>query len=163
VSARSSRGLLLLALAACSAAPRPAPRRGPVVVAIIVDQLASWIADERLPLLPDSGGFARLRREGTWVRELRYAHSITETGPGHAALYSGAVPRDSGVWANEQLDDGGEKRSLFPRPAGRAARARGAAWAVDPETGNRKQEAGNRRSESGSAVSCFLFPASAIS
>ncbi|MEM9696239.1 MAG: hypothetical protein AAGA56_27080, partial [Myxococcota bacterium] len=36
-----------------------------VVVAMVVDQLAGWIAEERLPQLPREGGFARLVREGT--------------------------------------------------------------------------------------------------
>jgi hypothetical protein len=82
-----------------------APRRGPpVVVAIVVDQEAAWIADERWPLLPPGGGFARLRREGTYARDMRYAHAATDTAPGHAALYTGAPPRVSGVWGNEVVD-----------------------------------------------------------
>jgi hypothetical protein len=101
---RSGRALLLaaacaaaFAAAACAAplaappaalAAAPAPARPPVVVAIIVDQLAAWIANERLPLLPEDGGFARLRREGTWSRRMRFAHAVTDTGPGHAALHT---------------------------------------------------------------------------
>ena len=76
--------------AAASAAPPP------WLVTIVVDQLAAWMADERWPALPSDGGFARLQREGLTVRELRFAHSVTETAPGHAALYTGAVPRVSG-------------------------------------------------------------------
>lgn len=72
-----------------------------MVVTIVVDQLAAWIASERLPLLPPTGGFARLLREGLWVRDLRYAHAVTDTGPGHAALYTGAPPRVSGMFGNE--------------------------------------------------------------
>jgi len=35
---------------------------------------------------------------------MRYAYSATDTAPGHAALYTGGVPRESGVWANEVFD-----------------------------------------------------------
>ncbi len=77
-----------------------------MLVTIVVDQLAAWVADERLPLLPETGGFARLRREGTWVHALRYEHAVTDTAPGHSALYTGAVPAVSGVFANEVLGEG---------------------------------------------------------
>jgi len=71
-----------------------------VVVALVVDQLAAWIAAERLPLLPANGGFARLRREGTWYKDVRFDYAITETGPGHASLFTGEVPRVHGIAAN---------------------------------------------------------------
>jgi len=66
-----------------------------------VDQLSAWVAASRWPELPDSGGFARLRREGTWVQNLRYPYAVTDTAPGHAALHTGAVPADSGITSNE--------------------------------------------------------------
>lgn len=75
-----------------------------VVVSIVVDQLAGWIAEERLPKLPDTGGFARLRREGAWALDMRYQHAVTDTAPGHAALYTALVPRDNGIYANEIFD-----------------------------------------------------------
>jgi Type I phosphodiesterase / nucleotide pyrophosphatase len=108
-----------LTLAACTPAasgprppfaPPPAGARGPVVVTIVVDQLAAWVVDERLGELPSSGGFARLVREGTRVRELRYAHAATDTAPGHAALYSGETPRESGIYGNEWIDEPTGKR-----------------------------------------------------
>lgn len=77
---------------------------GKVVVSIVVDQLAAWIASERLPELPPTGGFARLLREGTYVREARFAHAITDTAPGHAALYTCAEPARSGIPTNERLE-----------------------------------------------------------
>lgn len=98
-------------------------RRGPVVVAIVVDQLAAWIADARFPLLPRDGGFARLVREGTYVREMRYAHACTDTAPGHAALFTGATPRVSGIFANEWIDDHGETVSIVTDPAVRVVPA----------------------------------------
>jgi hypothetical protein len=90
-------------------APLPtatAPTSTPVVVAIVVDQLAAWIARERWPELPQTGGFARLLREGTYAVEARYAHGVTETAPGHATLYTGTVPREHGAWANIVLSPG---------------------------------------------------------
>lgn len=78
----------------------PASARGKVAVAIVVDQLAAWVATERLPHLPN-GGFARLRREGTWVKNMSYLHAATETAPGHASLFSGRSPREHRIVANE--------------------------------------------------------------
>ena len=85
----------------------------PWLVTIVVDQLAAWMADERWAALPSDGGFARLQREGLYVRELRFAHSNTETAPGHAALYTGAVPRVSGIVANDVLGSEGKKESAM--------------------------------------------------
>lgn len=80
----------------------PAPSAGaPITVAIVVDQLAAWVARDRLGLLPNDGGFARLRREGTWYQDVRFAHAATETAPGHASLFSGKVPREHGIVSNE--------------------------------------------------------------
>jgi len=89
-------------------------------VTIVVDQLAAWMADERWSALPAEGGFARLRREGLYVRELRYAHAASDTAPGHSALYTGAVPHDSGIVANEVLlADGAAPVSVLGDPASR--------------------------------------------
>jgi hypothetical protein len=103
-------------LGGCRAtAPAPAataPAARPTwLVTIVVDQLAAWMADERWNALPADGGFARLQREGLYVRELRLAHSNTETAPGHAALYTGAVPRVTGIVANDVLGAEGKKAS----------------------------------------------------
>src|SRR4051794_31984492 len=113
-----------MAAAACAprqppAPPRPAGPRAPWLVTIVVDQLAAWIAAERWPALPADGGFARLRREGLYVRQLRFAHADTDTAPGHAALYTGATPRGSGIFANEVLAPGGRGVSILTDPATR--------------------------------------------
>ncbi len=79
---------------------------GPVTVALVVDQFAGWVAQDRLAQLPISGGFARLRQQGTWYQDVRFAHAITETAPGHASLYSGKVPREHGIVANELWANG---------------------------------------------------------
>jgi hypothetical protein len=99
---------------ASPAAPAPAVAAPKALVTIVVDQLAAWIAAERLPALPDTGGFARLRREGTWYKEMHFLHAATDTAPGHAALYTGRVPRESGITSNEVIPPGGGKaRSIL--------------------------------------------------
>jgi hypothetical protein len=105
--------------AAAPSAPPPAAAvsHAPVLVTIVVDQLAAWMADERWPALPADGGFARLRREGLTVREMHFAHAATETAPGHSALYTGAVPRESGIVANDVVPPGGgEPVALLAAP-----------------------------------------------
>ena len=113
---------ILGVLAGChaSAAPvTPATRASsaagaaPWLVTIVVDQLAAWMADERWPLLPDDGGFARLRREGLTVRQLRFTHAITDTAPGHSALFTGVVPHTSGIVANDVISSAGKKISIL--------------------------------------------------
>ena len=109
------RVLLLGLLAACHgqpAAERPpgptvASRAAdkPIVVAMVIDQLAGWMAAERFAALPATGGFARLLREGTYVRDMRYAHATTDTSPGHTALFTGAAPYRAGIYANERIDE----------------------------------------------------------
>ena len=109
-------GLASLALFAAASAAA-APPRAPILVTIVVDQLGAPIVDARLPLLPATGGFARLRREGTQAT-IVYQHAVTDTAPGHATLYTGAAPRDSGIYANELPDRAtGKKLSILRDPA----------------------------------------------
>jgi arylsulfatase A-like enzyme len=92
----------------------PPATAAPLLVTIVVDQLAAWLADERWPALDPSGGFARLRREGTTLREMRYQHAVTDTAPGHAALFTGTTPRENGIVANEVIGpQGGSPRSIL--------------------------------------------------
>lgn len=128
----------LLALG-CSARPvRPttpattpaAPRPAPLVVTLVVDQFAAWIAEDRLPLLPPDGGFARLRREGTWYRHVRYGHAATDTAPGHSSLYTGHAPRESGILANELPDGRGGRVSILRDEASRVVTNEGVTDAV---------------------------------
>lgn len=88
-------------------------RPAPFVVALVVDQLSAWIAEERVPLLPRDGFFAKLAREGTWVRALRYPYAITDTAPGHAALHTGKVPAETRIVVNEIPDERTGARTSF--------------------------------------------------
>ena len=93
------------------AASHPTPR---VAVAIVIDQLAAWVAEERLDKLPPGGGFARLRSEGTWVKRCEFVYAVTETAPGHAALFTGKTPRETGIVGNKVWrGDLGEAASLL--------------------------------------------------
>lgn len=91
-------------------APQQPPARpgkpAPIVVALVIDQMSAWAAAERWPLLPASGGLARLRREGAWMRDVRYAHAACDTAPGHAAIHTGLWPRETGIAANERMEGG---------------------------------------------------------
>jgi hypothetical protein len=97
----------------------------PVVVTIVVDQLAAWIMSERLPALSRDGGFHRLAHEGTYVTEMRYAHAVCDTAPGHAALYTGAAPHESGIVANERIDESLARVSTLLDPKTTAVDAQG--------------------------------------
>jgi hypothetical protein len=90
----------------------PRPPRHPVVVSIVVDQLAAWVLAERASELPADGGFARLVKGGTWVKDLRYMHSATDTAPGHASLYTGKTPSEHGIFANE-IPRGGKNVTIL--------------------------------------------------
>ncbi len=101
----------------------PPPR---ILVVIVVDQLAAWMAEERWPTLPPDGGFARLRREGLYARELRFGSAATDTAPGHSALFTGAVPHESGILANEVIPaGGGDPVSFLADPTTRTVMAEG--------------------------------------
>ena len=89
------------------------PKRPPFVVAIVVDQLSAWVAQSRWPELPSDGGFARLRREGTWVKTLRYPYAVTDTAPGHTSLHTGKLPAESGIFGNEVPAPNGQRVSIL--------------------------------------------------
>ncbi|KAA0254658.1 MAG: hypothetical protein EDX89_09080 [Acidobacteria bacterium] len=106
----AAAALSLLSLAAPEArgkgpgaAPLAAPKLGVVVA---VDGL-SW------PRLHGyrsrfTGGLSRLLAEGRLERACRYRHINTETGPGHAALGTGAPPRVTGIVANRWFEARGD-------------------------------------------------------
>ncbi len=126
-------GALLVAASISACHPRPAassaasapqvstPAKSPTarprwLVALVVDQLAARAANDKLAELPADGGFARLRREGRWYRDMRFAHAITETAPGHASLFTGKTPHEHGIVANEVLDASGKSQGILADP-----------------------------------------------
>ena len=80
--------------------PPPLPR---LVVAVVLDQMGSEALVTLGPLL-EGGAFARARREGRVLDQVVYAYAATLTAPGHAAIFTGATPRVSGVTSNHVVD-----------------------------------------------------------
>ena len=83
-----------------------APR---LVVLIVVDQLSAWAFERDRPLY--RGGFARLLREGAYVRAGELPYANTFTAPGHATIGTGAPPSVHGVVGNTwyRRDEGAEQ------------------------------------------------------
>ncbi len=82
-----------------------------LVVLIVVDQLPTWIFDRDRPLF--KAGFARLLREGGYVRAgvLPYANPFTAVG--HATIGTGAPPSVHGIIGNAWYRQGEQRE----RPA----------------------------------------------
>jgi predicted AlkP superfamily pyrophosphatase or phosphodiesterase len=105
-------------LAACSGPPVRPDRVGPearlkLVVLIVVDQLPSWVFERDRSHF--TAGFARLLRDGGYVRaaELPYANPFT--APGHASIATGVTPNVHGVLANTwyRRDEGRERSAEY--------------------------------------------------
>lgn len=79
--------MLLLAL--------PASAKVRLGVVVSVDQMRADYLDRV---------FARLREEGAVFTNARHTHLPTETGPGHAAISSGRLPRTHGIVGNDWYD-----------------------------------------------------------
>lgn len=78
----------------------PAPRARLVVV-VSIDQLVPESLDRLAPWL--TGGLGRFVRDGRVFPRAALLHGDTETGPGHAALGTGRLPRNNGVISNDWL------------------------------------------------------------
>lgn len=105
---------IFAALTACGAfalaappapSPSPAPAPGPKLAVVIAVDGLSWarLLSYR-PLY--TSGLKRLLDEGYALREARYQHLNTETGPGHASLGTGAPPRVTGIVLNSWFEPG---------------------------------------------------------
>jgi predicted AlkP superfamily pyrophosphatase or phosphodiesterase len=108
---------LIVALAvACAVLATPASAAPRVAVLIVVDQLRAADIDRLSPLFePD--GFGGMEARGAHV-DLRYSYAVTETGPGHATIATGANPPVHGISANRWWI--GTKRTYSAAdPAGR--------------------------------------------
>lgn len=93
-----------LALAGASAAPRQhaAAARPRLVLFISVDQMRPDYLERFGSLF--AGGFKTLSERGAIFTNARYRHANNETGPGHAVLLTGRLPRSSGIVMNEWWD-----------------------------------------------------------
>jgi predicted AlkP superfamily pyrophosphatase or phosphodiesterase len=70
------------------------------VIGIVVDQMRQEYLYRFAPKYGD-GGFKRLMNQGFMVKNAHYNYIPTLTGPGHAAVYTGATPSVNGVIGNE--------------------------------------------------------------
>lgn len=106
-------GLLVIALAIGAVFLQPAPIPPPtvppgatrLVVLVVFDQLRADLIDReerRAEFGPD--GFRRLQDEGAWFTDCHYPYAATATGPGHAAMLTGAPPAVTGIVNNEWYD-----------------------------------------------------------
>ena len=77
----------------------PQGARPKLVVLVVVDQLPTWAFDQQQSLF--IGGFARLLREGAYVRAGEIPWANTFTAPGHAAISTGAPSRVNGIVGNQ--------------------------------------------------------------
>lgn len=82
-------------------AQAPAPPR--LIVGIVVDQMRYDFL-YRYSSKFGQGGFKRLLREGFSCENTHYNYIPTFTGPGHAAIYTGATPAINGIIANDWWD-----------------------------------------------------------
>jgi hypothetical protein len=82
----------------------PTPARARLVVTVVYDQLASWVLDAHYARLDPAGAIRRTAAHGRFVHRVAYAYGATFTAPGHAAIYSGASPFESGVASNRVWD-----------------------------------------------------------
>jgi hypothetical protein len=114
----------LLCLLACGAPGRPAarpsaaqaPRPPRLIVQITVDQLRGDLLERHADRY-GPGGLARFLEGGLVYTAAHYAHAATETAVGHATLFSGALPRDHGVVANDWYDPAqGRSRAAVEDP-----------------------------------------------
>jgi hypothetical protein len=108
---RSSFLVLLAALTPAAgagerAAVSPAgtqQRSAPLVIVISVDQFRYDYLQRFAPWFT-SRGFERFAREGATFTNARQRHSVTSTGPGHAAIGAGTLPSENGIVANRWLE-----------------------------------------------------------
>jgi hypothetical protein len=80
-----------------------AESRPKLVVVCVFDQMRGDYLD-RFDAAFGDGGFRRVKREGTHFTNCHYPYAETETGPGHASLASGRLPRHTGITSNEWFD-----------------------------------------------------------
>ncbi len=101
-------GLIFAAgvLAACSdlkPAIKEQAEAPKLVVQITVDQLRADMPQSVRERLPE-GGLRYLLDQGVHYQNAHYRHANTETAVGHATLFTGALPAQHGIVANDWID-----------------------------------------------------------
>jgi arylsulfatase A-like enzyme len=105
--------LILIGLIGCGTQPpAPASPASPIapttetrlVLAVVIDQLPSWVLERHLENLSSDGLIRHLADRGVYVERVAYSFANTNTAPGHAAIFTGAPPAVSGVISNQVVD-----------------------------------------------------------
>ncbi len=74
-----------------------------LIVGIVVDQMrVDYLT--RYESKFGEGGFKKLMKGGYFNKNTNYNYVPTYTGPGHAAIFTGSVPRVNGIIANDWYD-----------------------------------------------------------
>lgn len=112
-------GISSVLLFAQQSAPRPAtasasalPRTPKLVVGIVVDQMRYDYIYRYWDKFGNDG-FKRLVNDGFFCRNTHYNYMPTETGPGHASIYTGTSPSTHGIVANEMVDRASGKDTVY--------------------------------------------------
>jgi predicted AlkP superfamily pyrophosphatase or phosphodiesterase len=95
--------LILLALVILLAKPAVSQNQPKLVVGIVVDQMRQDYL-YRFEKKFGEQGFKRLMNEGFMLKNAHYNYVPTETGPGHASIYTGATPSVHGIIGNDWYD-----------------------------------------------------------
>lgn len=92
--------LLLFGYGVVAAQMNKPPR---LIVGIVVDQMRYDYLTRYWNRFGD-GGFKQLVNQGYFCRNTHYNYTPTETGPGHASIYTGTTPAAHGIIANNWFE-----------------------------------------------------------
>jgi predicted AlkP superfamily pyrophosphatase or phosphodiesterase len=76
------------------------PEKPKLIVGIVVDQMRYDYLSRFYDKF-DQNGFKRLMNEGTFCRYAYLNYIFTQTGPGHASIFTGTTPSNHGIVSNE--------------------------------------------------------------
>lgn len=96
-------GLILLTLYSNAQQISKLPNKPKLVIGIVVDQMR-YDYLFRYSDKFNRNGFAKLLKNGFLFRNTEYPYVPTFTGPGHAAIYTGATPSNNGIVANDWFE-----------------------------------------------------------
>ena len=98
---------LVLALVSVKRAPADTETKAKPSVKLVVfvafDQMRGDYLDKWSSTF-GKDGFERMKSQGVWYPDCHYPYAATATGPGHAAILSGATPSRTGIVNNEWYD-----------------------------------------------------------
>ncbi|MEM6786177.1 MAG: alkaline phosphatase family protein [Myxococcota bacterium] len=81
-----------------------APPVAGLTLVVVFDQVPSWALSAYAETLHPEGIIRRVMARGVYVERSAYPFASTNTAPGHAHIFTGATPADSGVYANQVID-----------------------------------------------------------